>query len=150
MFFVDVRSECATSVRVRDLPEKKERKSKSVRKSRGDNVRRVIRAGRNAGFDEPRTVIPDVASPKIVSSQRTRDQLRDDEESHADGKLLTKRQKRELLYRLAHSTRALPGERIKAIEVDNRMSGDNEPDRVAVNVSDGFWDFAAKQEGGRA
>lgn len=65
-------------------------------------------------------------------------------ESRVTTKVLTKEEKRRLLRRIAYSSRATPAERIKAIETDNRMAGHNEPDKMDVKVTEGFWEFADK------
>lgn len=94
----------------------------------------------------PKMTLPVVKAPKPKPAKRTADQKRDAVESRITTKLLTKEEKRRLLRRIAYSSRATPQEKIKAIETDNRMAGHNEPDKVAVNVTEGFWNFANKKE----
>lgn len=47
-------------------------------------------------------------------------------------RFLTRERKREILAQLAEKKACRPGERIKAIEVDNTMTGDNAPQQVQV------------------
>lgn len=47
-------------------------------------------------------------------------------------RFLSRERKRELLAEFAENKRAKPSERVKAIEVDNVMTGDNAPQQVNV------------------
>ena len=116
---------------------------------RGAPARKIGVKGSRLGA-VPKLAMPAFSAPKHKAPKRTRDQLSDEKESRATGKMLTKEQKRELLYRLAHSPRALPSERIKAIEVDNRMAGHNEPEQHEVAISDVLLGIIRNGGGARA
>lgn len=56
-------------------------------------------------------------------------------EKLAKAKLLTRTKKREILFSIASSKTAKAGERVKAIEVDNAMTGDNKPVRIEGEIT---------------
>jgi hypothetical protein len=52
-------------------------------------------------------------------------------------KVLTRTRKRELLYSIAEDTKAPPAARTQAIQIDNRMTGDEKPVRVEGEITIG-------------
>ncbi|WP_043588445.1 hypothetical protein [Geminisphaera colitermitum] len=90
----------------------------------------------------PKLTLPVVKPLKPRAQKRTREQKQDVVESRVTNKVMTREQKRRWLYRIVHSARSTPDEKIKAINVDNRMSGDEAPQKHDVRISEGFWDFA--------
>lgn len=63
------------------------------------------------------------------------------------GGVMTKFEKREFLRRVVLDGGQKMSDRLYALEIDNKMSGDNEPDKVALSLSAGMFAALQKKDG---
>ncbi len=87
-------------------------------------------AYRHAGYFATEPQLVAVKAQEVMRSALIQKYIADGREKLERGKTLTRLEKRRTLRSIALSTKHDAGDRIRAIQVDNLMTGDNKPIRV--------------------
>lgn len=76
-----------------------------------------------------------VSASRILAHPAIAEYVAKGREKMAKARLLSRTKKREILFTIACNSKARAAERVKAIEVDNAMTGDNKPVRIEGEIT---------------